>query len=343
MLDRISKIAVFFMIMAGALVLPAWAQGQEGGRPGTVNYVEGQAWIGSTPLTAESVRSMELARGETLTTKTGKVELLLTPGVFLRVDDNSSVRMVSPDLANIDVSVETGRASVEVLNIMKANDIRLDLNAVSTRLLDDGLYEFDANRGQVLVFQGKAEVYDAGQTLKLKGGRMATLAAGPLMARKFDTRKYEDNLYRWASLRSGYLAQASVDAARAHAGAGPGWYGPGWYGPGWYWDTGFLSYTFLPADGVFYGPFGWGFYSPIMAYGAPYYFGSYYGGGHHRFGDFREHAGGGFEPGEGFHAGRHLRAGTDFDEGRQFHEGRGDHDGGGGFHGEGGVHGRHAH
>ena len=47
--------------------------------------------------------------------------------------------------------------------------------------------------------------------------------------------------------------------------------GPGWYGPGWYWDPWFWSYTWLPGDGIFYSPFGWGFYSPWYVGYAPYY------------------------------------------------------------------------
>ena len=36
-------------------------------------------------------------------------------------------------------------------------------------------------------------------------------------------------------------------------------------------------YTFLPADGIFYSPFGWGFYSPIYVYRSPFFFYGYYG------------------------------------------------------------------
>jgi hypothetical protein len=329
MLNQFLRIACCAVLIAGVSAVPSWAQGERGGPPGTVNYVEGEAWIGSTQLTSKSVRSTDLSRGETLTTKTGKVELLLTPGVFLRVDDNSSVTMVSPDLANIDVTVDTGRAAVEVLDIMKENDIRLGLGGVSTRLLHDGLYEFDADHHGILAFDGKAEVYAGNQKVKLKGEHMVALDVTPLQAKKFDTRKYEDNFFRWCALRSGYLSEASVNAARSYVGEGPGWYGPGWYGPGWYWDPDFLAYTYLPADGIFYSPFGWGFYSPIEVYQSPFYFGSHFGREHHRFDELHYPYGHGFEPREGFHEGGHEHRGG------HFH-------GSGGFHGRsGGSHGRH--
>ena len=42
------------------------------------------------------------------------------------------------------------------------------------------------------------------------------------------------------------------------------------------WDPWFSCYTFIPGDGIFYSPFGWGFYSPWWAYQAPIYFGGRY-------------------------------------------------------------------
>jgi hypothetical protein len=50
-------------------------------RPGTINYVEGQASVDGQPLSPNSVGSAELEKGQVLTTQAGKVEVLLTPGV----------------------------------------------------------------------------------------------------------------------------------------------------------------------------------------------------------------------------------------------------------------------
>jgi hypothetical protein len=222
------------------------------------------------------------------------VEILLTPGVFLRVAENSSVKMVSPDLANIRVSLEKGRALVEVIQIRNENDIRIDQNGASTKLLKTGLYDFDAEHSQVRVFKGKAELSAGNQKVTLTGGRALTLnTGGKPKAQGFEPRQFEDEFYRWSGLRSGYLSEASVDAARAYIGPGPGWYGPGWYGFGWYWDPWFGVYTFVPADGIFYGPFGWGFYSPIAVYRSPFLF---YPGYPHRFGEFHSPYGHGFGP-----------------------------------------------
>jgi hypothetical protein len=96
------------------------------------------------------------------------VEILLTPGVFLRVAENSSVKMVSPDLANTRIQLDKGRALVEVIDIHNQNDIRIDQNGASTKLLKNGLYDFDADHAQIRVFKGKAEVSIANQKVTLK-------------------------------------------------------------------------------------------------------------------------------------------------------------------------------
>jgi len=286
--------------LASALLLtvPGWSQTAAPPRPGSINYLDGQASIGANVISPDAVGSLVLERDQTLTTQAGKVEMLLTPGVFLRLAENSSVKMISPDLANTRVELEKGRALVEVVGIRKENDLRIDQNGASTKLLKDGLYGFDADHAQVRVFKGKADLYIARETVTLKGKRQVTLnAGGKPKPEEFETRAFEDDFYRWNALRSGYLSEASVSAANAYIGVGPGWYGPGWTGFGWYWDPWFGSYTFLPGNGIYYGGFGWGYYSPRAVYGSPY---RYYRGYPHHFGDFHYPYGHGYpRPGGG--------------------------------------------
>lgn len=279
-------------------------------RPGSINYVEGAVSLDGQSLKPESVGSVEMSQGQLLTTEKGNVEVLLTPGVFVRLGNNSSLKMLSPDLANTMVQLDKGEAFVEVLEIRKENNIRINENDDSIKLVNKGLYQFDADQNEVRVFKGKAEVY-AGTQKKVTVSEKyeITLNAGPkLSAKYFDSRNYTDDLYRWSGLRSGYLSEASVDAARVYVGVGPTWYGPGWLGAGWYWDPWFMTYTFLPATGVFYSPFGWGFYSPIFVYGSPYFYFGYY---HypHAFQEFHEPYGHGFVPPGGFHGGVSPRMG----------------------------------
>ena len=268
LLSRLKWFPTF--MLAAILSAPAW--GATPALPGTLNYVEGQAAVGTEALNAKSVGSVSLQTGQTLTTETGKAELLLTPGVFFRVGDNSSATLVSPSLTNTEVSLDKGQALVEVAEIYKDNLLRVQEDGATTQLLKTGLYGFDANSGNVRVFKGEALVQDGDQNIKVKGGHELDVnSTGQLTTRKFDKSTFEQSdLYRFSSLRSQYLAEANGDAAGLYAGGGPGWYGAGWY-----WDPFFTAYTWIPGDGYFYSPFGWGFYSPWFVPYSPFYYGRY--------------------------------------------------------------------
>ena len=262
-----------FLSLVFSVSLWGDTHGANAALPGTLNYVEGQASIGAETLNSKSIGSAELQKGQTLSTDDGKAEILLTPGVFLRLDAHSSVAMISPNLTDTQVEIRQGRAMIEVAQLYKENDIRILENSTITQLEKPGLYDFDAGQNQIRVFDGKALVRDGDRTVTLKGGREVSLDSGTAFkASKFGKKTYEaSDLYRFSSLRSSYLAEANVDQASAYV-AGFG-YGPGWYGAGWYWDPWFSAYTFIPGDGIFYSPFGYGFYSPLWAYQAPYYSG----------------------------------------------------------------------
>ena len=241
--------------------------------PGTLNYVEGQATMGDDQLNADSIGSATLANGETLQTDNGKAEILLTPGVFLRVGDNSAVQMVSNSLTNTEVQLNHGRAMVEVAELHDQNNLRISEDGVETKLVKKGLYAFDADSHQVLVFDGKANVQDSDRTVEVKGGKALDLNSdGKLKPQSFNKDDYkQSDLYQWSSLRSSYLAEANVDAAQVYV--NNGYYGPGWIGPGWYWAPGFGGYTFIPGDGILSSPFGWRYYSPLVVYRAPAFYG----------------------------------------------------------------------
>jgi len=269
--------------LAALLFSPA-AWGSVPPQPGTLNYIEGQAAIGSQTLSDKSVGSARLQAGQALSTENGRAEILMTPGIFVRVDGHSMLEMVSPGLADTITTLEKGRAMAEVADIRPENNVRIGEDGSSTQLLKVGLYDFDADRGVIRVFDGKALVQAGGRNIEVKGGHELLLkSGGKLKPQRFDKKENMDDFYRWASLRASYLAEANVDQARRYAGAS-GW-APGWYGLGWYWDPWFDAYTFIPGDGIFFDPFGWGFYSPWYAFGAPYLgFGYGYGGFYRHFG-----------------------------------------------------------
>lgn len=283
-LQRFVSLASF--LLAATLAAPAFAadRGATFAIPGTLNYVEGQVSIGSRSLSASSIGTAVLLPDQSLTTENGKAEVLLTPGVFLRLGANTSVKMISPGLADTEVELEQGHAMVEVAEIHPENNIRITARGAFAQLLKTGLYDFDLDQNQIRVFDGQAFVHHGDRRVKVKGGHEVSLnSEGSLKARKFDKDSYSaDDLYRWSSLRSAYVAEANVDAAGMYAEYGWGPWGTGWWGTSWYWDPWFNAFTFIPAGGILYSPFGWGFYCPWYVYRAPI-FGRGYGFYPHRF------------------------------------------------------------
>jgi hypothetical protein len=332
---KLTAASTFFLALAMSIPLTALAATPDRprtGRPGTVNYVEGQASIGSQTLNEKSGGSVELTSGQTLTTQNGKVEVLLTPGVLLRVGDNSTLKMVSPSLSNTEVELDSGRAMIDAAEVLPDNRLIVDEGNASIELTKRGLYDFDAAQGQIRVFDGEAIVTEGGKHTKVKAGHTVNLS-GSLKSRSFNRDQYaQDDLYRWSSLRSSYLAEANYNEAPYYAG------GP-YFAPGWFWNSWYGCYTWIPGGGVFYSPFGWGFYSPAFFYGRPFFgfgYGFGYGYPYAYGGAYYHHFGPGYRPGYGVVRGGVIHSTTGVHSsgfgGGAMHGGN---FGGGGFHGGG--------
>src|SRR6266702_61414 len=108
------------ILLAALLSSPAW--GSLPPQPGSINYIEGQASIGAHSITQEAVGTAQLGAGQSLTTKDGRAEILLAPGIFVRIDNRSNLQMVSPGLADTILTLQQGRALVEVAQLRPEND-----------------------------------------------------------------------------------------------------------------------------------------------------------------------------------------------------------------------------
>jgi len=291
--------------------------------PGTINYVEGSISLDGALLHRADVGRAYMQPGEVLSSQTGKAEVLLTPGVFLRLDDNSAVKMISPDLTQTQVELEKGRAAVEVDQIFPQNDLEVIDGGVATQLVKPGFYEFTAGQPTAMVFVGQAEVKEGDgkdkeiKDKEIKGHHEVSLVANAeLKSRSFDTHDAEDGFYNWSSLRSDYLAEGNNQIAGEYGGVQG-------FNPGWYWDQNMWDYTFIGA-GPYWSPFGFGFFPAWGWYGG-YWGGGWYGGRYY----------GGHYGGRGVYAGA-VRGGAV--QGGSVRSGgfAGGGFGGGGFHGGGG-------
>jgi hypothetical protein len=323
----VSSMKVLSVLMLLSLA-PLYAQAPppnpnpEPGQPGTLNYVEGQVSIDGVALTSRAVGTTILQPGQSIVTRVGRAELLLTPGIYVRLGANSSVKMVSPDIIHTEVALQSGKADVEVDNIYKENDILVDQGDAQVRLLKTGLYAFNIPKATVRVFDGEARVVPIGNAddvkpITVKSSHKLVLNGELGKPVHFQKEGSQDGLYAWSSLRSEYLGEANENVASEYADVDG-------FSPGWFWDPAFAGYTWLPGDGMLFSPFGFGFYSPYYMNGGGFIYGrggyGYGGGGYGRGGYGRG--------GMPVHTGGGLRGGG----GGGFHGGGG----GGGFHGGGG-------
>ena len=146
-------------------------------KPGAVNYIEGHASINGQPVVDKDPRAKFLKANDTLSTDAGKAEVLLTPGVFLRVGDNSEIRMISPSLTDTQIEITRGEAMLEVDDLVKGNHLAIIDHGASITLVKNGLYRFTADvPPTAAVLEGKAQVYVGEKKVELGKGHETVLA-----------------------------------------------------------------------------------------------------------------------------------------------------------------------
>ncbi len=273
----------------------ALAQSAISARSGMIHYVEGQVYLGDQLIESKFGSFPEVKENQQLRTAQGRAEVLLTPGVFLRLGEDSSFRMVTNRLIDTRLELLSGSAVVEAADIPKDNSVTVVYKDAAVHFTKKGIYRFDATPGQLRVYDGEAEVKAGDKTVDAKEGRLVALDT--LATSKFD-KNVGDALNRWSERRAEYISMANVSAANSlrtsslYGGySGLGDYGMyGGFGSGWFYNPYFGMFTFVPGmmGGAFYSPYGYRLWSPYdvyMAYMPGLYYGyggygrGYYGGG----------------------------------------------------------------
>jgi len=264
------------LVLVGVGAASAWGQNAISAHSGMIHYVEGTVLLDGQAVEPKFAEFPEVKNNQTLATEEGRVEVLLTPGVFLRLSEDSSFRMLSNRLSDTALEVLSGSALVEVDELLKDNAIAVKFKGASTALAKKGLYKFDAEKGVLRVYDGEASVTAGQQTIVARKGK--EIACGEtLVASNFDP-KDTDPFFRWASRRADYIATANVSAARS-----AGTLGLLSSSGSWAWSPYYGMFTYLPGYGYGYSPFGYAFYSPLTVGNFYSYYNNYgsgyYGGG----------------------------------------------------------------
>jgi hypothetical protein len=260
---------------------------------GTVHYFEGDVTVDGVKLVSQVARFTEMKEQSELHTGLGRAEILLTPGVLLRVGENSSVKMLDNRLVSTRVEFLSGIAMVEAVDAgsaVKDPPVTIIYKDFQAQPVHFGVFEMTSLPGQVRVFKGEAKVLGNNSTVTVKEGNAVDLGTTMAMA-KFDA-KDGDDLYLWSRDRSAYLSAGNMSSARTMAnsgygnsnmgymgngsalgyggmGFGSGYAYTGWnpamwngFSGGWYYNSYLNMYSYMPFAGTMYSPFGYGYYNP---------------------------------------------------------------------------------
>jgi hypothetical protein len=290
--------------LAAALICGSWAtataQNAISAKAGLVQVADGEVFVNDTAIHNKVAEFTDLKNTDVLRTAEGRAEVLLTPGAFVRMGDNSSLRMVSSRLSDVRLEVLQGEALVEITELLTDNAISVTLGNANFELTRGGIFGFAADPARLRVYKGEAVAALGEKQVRVKEGHELAFTGSDWTQSSFDAKDI-DALYRWSQRRAENIAVANVSAARqsgnsfdtyasngypsmgfgyggygmgaygmgAYGGYGIGGYGGygmggyGGYGAGWMYNPYFGMYTFLPFYGTAFSPFGYAFYTPI--------------------------------------------------------------------------------
>jgi hypothetical protein len=255
------------------------AQSITSAHSGLLHYFEGTVSVDGVTVEPKVGKFTEIKENSVLRTERGRAEILLTPGVYLRVGENSEVKMLDNRLLSTRVEFLSGTALVESDDpevSVKDPAVTIVYKDYLVQPLKYGIFELSSDPSQMKVFKGQANVAAGSIKSVIHEGRLVVFSAA-LVTEKFDE-KQADDLYLWARDRSGALSAANLSSARSLSANGyslnnlymggmyPGLgFSSGLMG-GWYFNQMLGTYAYMPYGGTFYSPFGYGIFSPTTIY-----------------------------------------------------------------------------
>ena len=206
---------VFLAVSALASIapVPSWAQSVISTHSGLVYFFDGTVSLGNQRLEQRFGRFPDIGEGGELRTERGRAEVLLTPGVFLRVGENSSIRLLSNKLSDTRVEFLGGTAILEANEPAKNTAVTVTHKQWQIRLPGEGVYRIDSQPAQVIVFKGKAEV-SAGagpESVAVRVGETLPLAS--VLVPEQTLNAATDDFKSWAMGRSQAVSSDNATAA----------------------------------------------------------------------------------------------------------------------------------
>jgi len=194
---------------------PALAQSVISTHSGVVYFFDGSVYIGEQRLEQKFGRFPDIGEGHELRTAQGRAEVLLTPGVFLRMGENSAIRMLSTKFSDTRIELLGGSAILESNKPGADTAVRLIHKNWQARLPQEGIYRIDSEPPQVSVYGGEAEVSVLGEsevgTIAVRAGQ--TLPLSQILLPEQAPVTPGDEFESWAMSRSQAISSDNATAA----------------------------------------------------------------------------------------------------------------------------------
>jgi hypothetical protein len=192
------SIGMICIILGLAVSMPA--QKMIGAKAGIIDCVVGQSFLDDKPLRMSKEDHLQLENGQVLSTRHGRVELLLAVNAYLRLDENSSLLMENNSLNGAQVAIIRGAALIEVAEKIKAKPINVRVLSSVVKIQKAGLYKVDSDRCDLRVYEGAVTVSQENKRISVRKSGSLRLD-GNLTPLKIDM-SVIDPLYVWSGYRS---------------------------------------------------------------------------------------------------------------------------------------------
>ena len=236
-------------------------------KAGGVNFIQGKVAVArNNSRSGYLLKGDRLEIGEKVSTGSeGRAEILLHPGSFVRLGENTEFQFVSTSLDNLKMKLTRGSAVFELI----AGDefaVEIETPKGSFKAIESGIYRVDVSAndgtGKLFVFGGKAKVSDSTATV-VKKGRTATVNGGTAVVEKFD-RDDRDALDVWSKSRAKELSKINAKLQRNDLRDSVT---RSYNFRGWAFDQSFGLWVFDRFSGQYcFLPFGYGWGSPYGYY-----------------------------------------------------------------------------
>lgn len=235
-----------------AVALPVKAQSVISTHSGVIHFFEGAVYLGDRPLESHLGRFPSVPQGAELRTAEGRAEVLLTPGVFLRIGEQSGIRMVANDLADTQVELRTGSAIVDSGEPNSGTSVTLIYKDWRVHFLQKGVYRINADPPCLWVRQGQAEVFTGSNEEPVSVERGMTLPFASVLVPELPNKLPNDALNEWAIGRSQSIS--ADNAITAQIDGDPSAVAPGYDGFTYFPMLG-LPYASAVSPNTLYSPY----------------------------------------------------------------------------------------